>query len=61
LGPTIPSYTAFNPAWSQVEAEQLWGQALADVIKNDLSPAAAVDKAFRRAEAIFARYPIVQS
>jgi multiple sugar transport system substrate-binding protein len=61
LGPTIPPYIAFNPGWAQVEAEQLWGQAHADVVKNGLSPAAAVDKAFRRAEAIFARYPIVQS
>ncbi len=61
LGPTVTPYIAFNPGWAQVEAEQLWGQAHADVIKNGLSPAAAVDKAFRRAEAIFARYPIAQS
>jgi multiple sugar transport system substrate-binding protein len=61
LGPTTTPYIAFNPAWAQVDAEQLWGQAHADVVKNSLSPAAAVDKAFRRAEAIFARYPIAQS
>jgi multiple sugar transport system substrate-binding protein len=46
LGPTTTPYIAFNPGWAQVEAEQLWGQAHADVIKNDLSPAAAVDRAF---------------
>jgi multiple sugar transport system substrate-binding protein len=57
----MPDYPAFNPAWGQVNAEQLWGQAHAEVIKNGLSPAAAVDRAFRRAEAIFARYPIAQS
>jgi multiple sugar transport system substrate-binding protein len=61
LRPNIPDYAAFNPAWGQVNAEQLWGQAHADVIKNGLSPAAAIDKAFQRAEAIFARYPIAQS
>jgi multiple sugar transport system substrate-binding protein len=56
LGPTIPAYTGFNPAWGQVNAEQLWGLAHADVIKNGMTPAAAVDKAFRRMEAIFSRF-----
>jgi multiple sugar transport system substrate-binding protein len=56
LGPTIPAYNGFNPAWGQVSAEQLWGQAHADVIKNGMSPEVAVDKAFRRAEAIFAKF-----
>ena len=58
LGPTIPTYNGFNPAWGQVNAEQLWGQAHADVIKNGMTPAAAVDKAFNRAETIFARFTI---
>ena len=56
LGPTIAAYTGYNPAWGQVNAEQLWGQAHADVIKNGMTPSAAVDKAFRRMEAIFAKY-----
>ena len=34
LGPTMPAYNGFNPAWGQVNAEQLWGSAHADVIKN---------------------------
>jgi multiple sugar transport system substrate-binding protein len=55
LGPTIPAYQSFNPAWGQVNAEQLWGQAHADVIKNGMTPAAAVDKAFKRIEAIFTK------
>ena len=42
-------------------AEQVWGQAEADVIKNGMSAKDAVDKAFKRAEGIFARYRIVQS
>jgi multiple sugar transport system substrate-binding protein len=56
LGPTVPAYTGFNPAWGQVNAEQLWGQAHADVIKDGMTPAAAVDKAFRRMEAVFSKF-----
>jgi len=56
LGPTVPPWTGFNPAWGQVNAEQLWGQAHADVIKNGITPAAAVDKAFKRMETIFSEY-----
>jgi multiple sugar transport system substrate-binding protein len=56
LSPTVSNYNGFNPAWGEVNAEQVWGVAHADVIKNGMSPAAAVDKAFRRAEAIFAKY-----
>jgi multiple sugar transport system substrate-binding protein len=56
LGPTMPSFNGYNPAWGQVSAEQLWGVAHADVIKNGMTPAAAIDKAFKRADAIFAKY-----
>jgi multiple sugar transport system substrate-binding protein len=56
LGPTIPSYNSYNPAYGQVQAEQVWGTCLSDVIKNGMTPAAAVDKGFKRAEAIFTKY-----
>jgi multiple sugar transport system substrate-binding protein len=56
LNPTVPAYNGFNPAWGQVNAEQLWGIAHADVIKNGMKPAEAVDKAFRRIEAIFTKF-----
>jgi multiple sugar transport system substrate-binding protein len=56
LGPTVASYYAYNPAWGQVSAEQLWGVAYADVLKNNMTSAEAVDKAFKRADAIFANY-----
>jgi multiple sugar transport system substrate-binding protein len=56
LGPTFPAYNGFNPAWGQVNAEQLWGVAHADVIKNGMTPPEAVDKAFKRAEAIFTKF-----
>ena len=58
LGPTIPVYDGYTPAWGQLSAEQLWGQAHADVIKNGMTPAAAIDKAFKRAEQIFADYTV---
>jgi len=53
--PTLPVYEGFTPAWGQVSAEQLWGQAHADVIKNGMKVADAIDKAFKRADQIFAR------
>ena len=56
LRPTVPNYIGYNPAVGQVNAEQLWGQCHADVIKNGMTPAAAVDKAFKRAEAIFTKF-----
>jgi multiple sugar transport system substrate-binding protein len=56
LNPTLPAYNGFNPAWGQVNAEQLWGVAHADVIKNGMTPADAVDKAFRRIETIFRKF-----
>ena len=55
IDPTIPVYEGFTPAWGQANAEQLWGQCHADVIKNGMKPADAVDKAFRRIEQIFAK------
>jgi multiple sugar transport system substrate-binding protein len=56
LGPTVPFYNAYNPAYGQVQAEQLWMQSVADVIKNGMTAQAAVDKAFKRADAIFAKF-----
>jgi multiple sugar transport system substrate-binding protein len=50
LGPTIPAFEGYNPAWGRVAAEQLWGLAHADVIKNGMTPEPAVAKAFHRAE-----------
>jgi len=56
LGPTHPNYIAFNPAIGQVNAEQLWGKCHADVIKNNMTPEQAVEKAFKRAETIFNKF-----
>jgi len=32
-----------------------------DVMKEGMTPEAAIDKAFKRAEEIFAKYPITQA
>ena len=55
LNPTLPVYEGYSPAWGQANAEQLWGQAHADVIKNNMKVADAVDKAFKRCNEIFAK------
>jgi len=44
-----------HPSLGQANAEQLWGQAHADVIKNGMKPADAVDKAFKRCNEIFSK------
>jgi multiple sugar transport system substrate-binding protein len=61
LGPTLPIHEVFNPAIAQVNSEHLFSVAEFDVIKEGMAPAAAIDKAFKRAEAIFAKYPIQQA
>jgi multiple sugar transport system substrate-binding protein len=61
LGPTIPPYEVFNPARAQVSTEHVFAVAMIDVLHNGMAPEAAVDKAFKRCEAIFAKYPIEQA
>jgi multiple sugar transport system substrate-binding protein len=58
IGPTIPIYEAYSPAIAQVNAEHVFQVAWADVVSNGMKPEAAVDKAFKRCEVIFAKYPI---
>jgi multiple sugar transport system substrate-binding protein len=61
LKPTIPIYEAYNPAFAQIGKEETLMNAAFDITKNGMSPEAAIDKAFKRAEEIFAKYPIAQS
>ena len=60
-GPTIPPYEVYNPARAQVSTEHLFPLAILNVINNGMTSEAAVDKAFKRTEEIFAKYPIAQS
>ena len=58
LGPTIPDYYVFNPAMAEVRNQQVWSLAMIDVAKEGVKPEAAVEKAFKRMEEMFAKYPI---
>jgi multiple sugar transport system substrate-binding protein len=60
LGPTIADYWAFNPAYAQVQNEHVWPAAWADIMQGGMAPQAAAEKAFKRVEEIFAKYPIVE-
>ena len=61
FGPTAPNFSAFNPGYGEVEAQQTWGVAASDIVHNAMTPEAATEKAFARVADIFARYPIAQS
>jgi multiple sugar transport system substrate-binding protein len=61
LRPTLPLYEAFNPAMAEVNAEHVFSIAMLDVMNNGMAPEAAIDKAFKRADEIFAKYPITQA
>src|SRR5215472_11810560 len=61
LGPTLPEFWAFNPAYAQVQNEHAWSAAWIDIMQGGMTPQAAADKAFKRVEEIFAKYPIAQA
>jgi multiple sugar transport system substrate-binding protein len=58
LGPTIPEFFAFNPAYAQVRNEHTWSVGWTDIMTGGMTPQAAAEKAFKRIEEIFAKYPI---
>jgi multiple sugar transport system substrate-binding protein len=57
-GPTEPWAMAYNPAYAQVNAEEVWGKALGEVANNGVKPEDAVDHAFARIKDIFAQFEI---
>jgi multiple sugar transport system substrate-binding protein len=61
LGPTLSTFWTFNPAYAQVQNEHVWPSAWADIMQNGTAPEAAAEKAFKRVEEIFAKYPIAQA
>jgi multiple sugar transport system substrate-binding protein len=61
LGPTIAPYQVFNPAMGEVWTEHVFSVAMFDVMNGRMAPEPAVDKAFKRVETIFAKYPIQQA
>src|SRR6202022_1671918 len=58
LGPTVPEFWVFNPAYAQVQNEHIWQAAWAEIMTDGVAPQAAAEKAFKRIEEIFAKYPI---
>jgi len=58
LDPTLPTFWVFNPAYAQVQNEHVWQTAWAEIMKDGAAPQAAAEKAFKRVEEIFAKYPI---
>src|SRR5699024_7719557 len=61
LGPTAPWPQMLNPAYARVNAKQVWGQAVGNVIVNGMSPADAVDRAITQMKKIFSKYQISES
>jgi multiple sugar transport system substrate-binding protein len=61
LGPTIPEFFVYNPAYAQVRNEHVWSTGWTDIMTGGMSAEAAAEKCFKRVEEIFAKYPIVQS
>jgi multiple sugar transport system substrate-binding protein len=61
LDPTVPTYPVFNPGYAEANAQQLWGTAEADVIREGMTPQAAAEKALKRIGQILAKYPIAES
>jgi multiple sugar transport system substrate-binding protein len=61
LSPTIPPYEVLNPAMAEVWTEHVFSVAMFDVMNGGMAPEQAIDKAFKRVETIFAKYPIRQA
>ena len=61
LDPTVPNFPSFNPGYAECNAQQIWGVAAADVIREGMTPRAAAEKALNRMGQVLAKYPIAQS
>ena len=61
FGPTVPTFWTSNPAYAQVQNEHVWQTAWSEIIQDKATPQAAAEKAFKRVEEIFAKYPITQT
>jgi multiple sugar transport system substrate-binding protein len=61
IDPTVPNYPSFNPGYAECNAQQIWGTAAAEVIRDGATPQAAAEKALARIGQILAKYPIAQS
>ena len=53
---TRPGYQSLNPAYAEVQSENIWGVALESVVVDGISPEAAADEALSRIGEIFAAW-----
>lgn len=53
---TRPFHTVLNPAYSQVQANNVWGKAVHDIVTQNLSPEEAADAAIAEINRIFAEW-----
>lgn len=60
LGPILSTFWTFNPAYARVQNEHVWPTAWSDIMTGGMTPQAAAQKAFKRVEEIFAKYPVAQ-
>ncbi len=58
LDPTLPDPLVFNPAMAEVRNQHVWSLAMIDVAREGVKPEVAIDKAFKRIEEMFAKYPV---
>ncbi len=61
IDPTVPNFPSFNPGYAECNAQQIWGVAVADIVKDGMTPQASADKALKRMAAILGKYPIASS
>ena len=49
------------PPYAHVQNKHVWQVAWADIMRDGVTPLAAAEKAFKRIEEMFAKYPIAAS
>ena len=56
--PVIAFYYCYNVAYAQCRTEHIFNVAWTEIVHGSAKPQEAADKAFKRGEAIFAKYPM---
>ena len=59
--PHRPAVLGLQSGYAQVQNEHIWSAGWVDIMQGGMAPQAAAEKAFKRVEEIFAKYPIVQA
>ena len=61
IDPVVANYPCFNPGYAEANAQQVWGIAVADIVKDGMTAQASADKALKRIGTILAKYPVAQA